>query len=55
MLHLYDFMGVTGPQQVFTFVSGHLLEIMECPAIHYTDKTRSARETSREQGNNGHG
>jgi len=29
MLHLYDFMGVTGPQEFFTFVTGHLLEIIE--------------------------
>ena len=29
MLHLYDFMGVTGPQQFFTFVTGPLLEIIE--------------------------
>jgi len=29
MLHLYDFMGVTEPQQFFTFVSGPLLEIIE--------------------------
>ena len=31
MLHLYDFMGVTGPQQFFTFVTGPLLEIIEQP------------------------
>jgi len=31
MLHLYDFMGVTGPQQFFTFVTGPLLEIIEWP------------------------
>jgi len=31
MLHLYDFMGVTGPQQFFIFVTGPLLEIIESP------------------------
>jgi len=29
MLHLYDFMGVTGSQQFLTFVTGPLLEIIE--------------------------
>jgi len=29
ILHLYGFMGVAGPQQFFTFVTGPLLEIIE--------------------------
>jgi len=29
MLHFYDFMGVTGPQQFSTFVTGLLLEITQ--------------------------
>jgi len=29
MVHLYDFMEVTAPQQFFTFVTGPLLEIIE--------------------------
>jgi len=29
MLHLYDFMGVTGPQKILTFVTGLLLKIIE--------------------------
>jgi len=29
MPHFYDFIGVTGPQQFFTFVTGPLYEIIE--------------------------
>jgi len=29
MLHLYDFMGLTRPQKIFTFVTGPMLEIIE--------------------------
>ena len=31
MVHVYHFMGVTGPQQFFTFVTGPLLEIIKQP------------------------
>jgi len=29
MLHLHDFMGVTRPRKVLTFVSGRFLKIIE--------------------------
>jgi len=29
MLHLYDFMGVTGPQKILTFVIGPLHKLIE--------------------------
>jgi len=29
MVHLYDFMGVTGPQKLLTFVTGPFLEVIE--------------------------
>jgi len=29
MLHLHDFMGVTGPRKMLTFVTGPFLKIIE--------------------------
>jgi len=29
MLHLHDFMGVTGPQKILIFVTGPFLKIIE--------------------------
>jgi len=35
MSHLHDFMGVTGPRKILTFVTGPFLEIIELPWPRY--------------------